>query len=33
MGAYGHERATEYFTPRRLADDIEQVYRQVLGWD
>jgi glycosyltransferase involved in cell wall biosynthesis len=33
MGEYGRQRVTEYFTPRRLADDIEQVYRRVLGRD
>lgn len=33
MGEYGRERVADYFTPRRLADDIEKVYRRVLGWD
>jgi glycosyltransferase involved in cell wall biosynthesis len=31
MGALGRKRVDEYFTPRRLAADIEQVYDRVLG--
>lgn len=33
MGEYGRERVIDYFNPRRLAEDIENVYRRVLGWD
>jgi hypothetical protein len=31
MGGYGRRRVEDYFTPRRLVDDVEQVYRHMLG--
>jgi glycosyltransferase involved in cell wall biosynthesis len=31
MGTYGRSRVETYFTPQRLADDVEDVYRQVLA--
>jgi hypothetical protein len=31
MGEYGRKRVEEYFNCRRLADDVERVYRSVLG--
>lgn len=31
MGEYARERVTQYFTPQRLANDVEQVYRSVLS--
>ena len=30
MGEYGRTRAENYFTPRRMAEDVEGIYRQVL---
>jgi glycosyltransferase involved in cell wall biosynthesis len=31
MGVYARERVEEYFTPRRMANDVEHIYRQLLG--
>lgn len=31
MGEYGRARAEKYFTPRRMAEDIEDIYRQILS--
>ena len=31
MGEYGRKRVEDYFNSRRLADDVERVYRSVLG--
>jgi glycosyltransferase involved in cell wall biosynthesis len=31
MGEYGRMRVEQYFNPQRMADDIEHVYRLVLG--
>lgn len=31
MGEYGRKRVEDYFNPGRLADDVERVYRTVLG--
>ncbi|HEY7124776.1 MAG TPA: glycosyltransferase family 4 protein [Ktedonobacterales bacterium] len=31
MGAYGRARVEQYFTPQRSADDVEDIYRKVLG--
>jgi glycosyltransferase involved in cell wall biosynthesis len=31
MGAYGRKRVEDYFNSQRLADDVERVYRSVLG--
>ena len=31
MGEYGRKRVEDYFNSRRLADDVERVYRFVLG--
>ena len=31
MGTYGRQRVEEYFTVQRMADDMEQIYRLVLG--
>ncbi len=31
MGEYGRKRVEEYFNPQRLANDVERVYRAVLG--
>jgi glycosyltransferase involved in cell wall biosynthesis len=31
MGEYGRKRVEEYFNSQRLADDVERVYRSVLG--
>ena len=31
MGEYGHRQIHDYFTPQRMADDMERVYRQVLN--
>jgi glycosyltransferase involved in cell wall biosynthesis len=33
MGEYGRKRVEDYFTPRRLAAEVEEVYRRVLGRD
>ncbi len=30
MGAYARQRVETYFNPRRLADDIEHIYRRIL---
>ena len=32
MGLYGRQRAEQYFNPQRMAKEIEQVYKHVLGW-
>jgi glycosyltransferase involved in cell wall biosynthesis len=32
MGLYGRQRTEQYFTPQRMAKEIEQVYKHVLGW-
>jgi glycosyltransferase involved in cell wall biosynthesis len=29
MGAYGRRRVEEHFTPERLADDFERIYREI----
>jgi glycosyltransferase involved in cell wall biosynthesis len=31
MGEYGRKRVEDYFNSRRMADDVERVYRSVLG--
>lgn len=31
MGVYGREQLERFFTPQRMANEMEQVYRQVLG--
>jgi glycosyltransferase involved in cell wall biosynthesis len=31
MGEYGRKRVEDYFNSRRLTDDVERVYRSVLG--
>ena len=31
MGEYARQRVDEYFNPQRLANDVEQIYRLVLG--
>lgn len=31
MGIYARERVKQYFTPQRLANDVEQVYRSILA--
>lgn len=31
MGEYGRTHAERFFTPQRMADDVEQVYRHLLG--
>jgi glycosyltransferase involved in cell wall biosynthesis len=31
MGEYGRKRVEDYSNSRRLADDVERVYRSVLG--
>ena len=31
MGLYGRQRAEQYFNPQRMAKEIEQVYKHVLG--
>jgi methionine synthase II (cobalamin-independent) len=30
MGVYARERVEEYFTPQRMANDVERVYRKLL---
>jgi len=32
MGEHGRQRVQDFLNPRRLANEIEQVYRRVLGW-
>lgn len=31
MGAYNRKRVEEYFTPQRMANDVERVYQEILG--
>lgn len=30
LGMYGRQRVEEYFTPRRMADDVEKIYRSLV---
>ncbi len=32
MGEYGRKRAEQYFNPQRMADNVEQIYRLILGY-
>jgi glycosyltransferase involved in cell wall biosynthesis len=32
MGACGRDRVERLFNPKRLADEVENVYRKILGW-
>lgn len=31
MGEYGRDRIEQYFTPRRMACDVEKIYREIIG--
>ncbi len=31
LGRYGRQRCIEYFNPQRMADEVEQIYRRILG--
>jgi len=31
MGEYGRRRVEEYYTPQRMADEVEQIYRKIMS--